>query len=109
MQNPIDPIADAQIVFQRLDMNVGCTFDDGLANNLVYEFDDGRLRIVRIQVGARLSVLQHLEGAVRLQNFIESFRADAIESLDCAQELRTRHEHPFRRLLQELRSKLTAH
>ena len=78
-------------------MNVSRALHDRFTNNLVHEFDDGCFRIVRIQIGACLRVLQNLEGAVRFQNFIESFRADAVESLDCAQELCTRDEYPFRR------------
>ena len=79
-------------------MNVGRALDDRFTNNLVYEFDDGCFWIVRIQIGACLRVLQNLEGTVRFQNFIKSFCTDTVESLDCAQELRTRHDYPFRRL-----------
>ena len=53
-------------------------------------------------------VLQHLEGAIRLKNFVECFRADAVESFHRAQNLRARHQHPFGRLFQKLRGELAA-
>ena len=90
-------------------MNVGRPLEDRLANDLIYEFDHGRLRIVRIQISARLAVLQDLECAARFQDFIESLRADAVKRLHCTQNLSARHEHPFCRLFQELRGELSAH
>ena len=90
-------------------MNVGRPLDDRLANDLVDEFDHGRLRIVRIQISARLAVLQNLECAARFQNFIESLRADAVKRLHRTQNLPARHEHPFCRFFQELRGELSAH
>ena len=60
VQNAIDPIANAQVVFQRFDMDIGGALDDRFTDDLVYEFDDGRFRIVRIQIGARFDFLERL-------------------------------------------------
>ena len=65
MQNSIDPIPNPQIVLERLDVNVGRALDNRFANDLVHEFDYGRFRIVRIQVGGGFRALQNLEGTVR--------------------------------------------
>ena len=37
-----------------------------------------------------------LERAVRLENFVERFRADAVKRFHRAQDLAARHQHPFR-------------
>ena len=47
MQNPIDPIADAQIVFERLDMNIRRTLHYGFADNLIHELHHRRFRVIR--------------------------------------------------------------
>ena len=108
VQNSVDAITNAQIVFERLDVNVGRALDDRFANDLVHELDDRRFRIVRVQVGARLGVLQNFERAIRFQNFVERFRADAVKRFHRAQKLRARHQHPFRRFLQKLPGQLPA-
>ena len=108
VQDAVDAIANAQIVLERLDVNVGRALEDRFANDLVHEFHDRRFRIVRVQVGARFDVLQCFERAIRFQDFVERFRADAVERFHRAQNLRARHEHPFGRFLQKLRRELAA-
>src|SRR6266567_2567221 len=108
MQDSVDAITNAQIVFERFHMNIGGALDDRLANDLIDKLDDRSLRIVRGQVGASLGVLQDLERAISFKNLVERFGADAIKSFHRAQKLSTRHEHPFGRLFQELRHELAA-
>ena len=55
---------------------------------------------------AHLDVLRAFERAIRLQDFIESLRADAVDGFHGAQDLRARHEHPFGRAFQKLRREL---
>ncbi len=57
MQDAIDAITNAQIVLQRLDVNVRRAFHDRFANDLVDELHDRRFRIVRVQIRARLDIL----------------------------------------------------
>ena len=45
-QATVDAVADPQVRAQRLDMNVGRTLVERLADDLVDEFDDARLFIV---------------------------------------------------------------
>src|SRR5207247_1850158 len=104
----IDSISTPQFVFERLDMDVSRAFQDRFANDLVYEFHHGRFGIVGIELNRSLSVLQRLEGTIRLKDLVESLRADAIKRFHGAQKLRTRHEHPFSRLFQKLRCELAA-
>ena len=98
VQNAIDAITNAQIVFERLDMNVRGALDDRLANDLVDELHHGSFGVVRGQVRACFPILQHFESTVGFQNLIECFRADAVERFHGAQNLPARHQHPFRRL-----------
>jgi hypothetical protein len=106
VQDSIDPIANTQVVLQRLDVNIGCAFDDRFADDLVDEFDDRRFRIVRVEVGAGLRLLQWFESAIGLENFIERFRAHAVERFHGPQQLGARHQHPLRWFLQKLRHEL---
>ena len=87
MQDSIDPIANAQIVLQRLDVNIGGALDDRFADDLVDEFDDRSFRIVRVEVGAGLRFLQWFESAIGLENFIKRFRAHAVERFHSPQQL----------------------
>ena len=48
------------------------------------------------------------ERAIGLEDFVERFRADAVERFHRAQNLRARHQHPFGRFLQQLRGELAA-
>ncbi len=108
VQNSVDPIPNAQIVFQRLDVNIGRALDNCLANDLVHEFHHRGFGIVGIQLDRGFRILKHFEGAVRFQDFIERFRADAVERFHCAQKLRARHQHPFDRFFQKLGCELAA-
>ena len=95
VQNSVDPIADTQIVFERLDVNVRRTFNNGFANDLIDELDHGSFRVVRVEIGAGLRVLQHLKRAVRFQNLVKRFCAHPVECLHGTQQLRARHQHPL--------------
>ena len=108
VQDPVDSVANPQIVFLRFNMNIGRTLENRFANDLVHEFHHGRLGILVIQLDGSLRVLQHLKGTIRLENFVECFCADTIESLHRAQNLRARHQDPFGWLFQKLRRELAA-
>ena len=99
VQNAVDAVANAQIVFERLDVNVGRALDDRFANDLIHELHDGRVRIVGVEIGARFDILQRFERAIGLEDLVERFRADAVERFHRAQNLTARHQHPFRRFL----------
>ena len=58
MQNAVDAVANAQIVLERLDVNVGRPLMDGFANDLVNELHDRGFRVVGVQVGARFDVIE---------------------------------------------------
>ena len=90
-------------------MNVGGTLDNRFPNNLIHELDHRCFRIVGIEIGTCFDILEGFERAVGFQDFVERFRADAVERFHRAQDLSAGHEHPFGRLRQKLRSKLTAH
>ena len=96
VQNAVDPITNAEIVLERLDVNVGRAFVDRFANDLVHELHHRRFGIVGIQVGAGLGILQRFERAIRLQDFVEGFRADAVERFHRAQKLRRAARAPTR-------------
>ena len=108
MQDAVDPVTNANVVLERLDVNIGRALDDRFANNLVYEFHDRRFRVVRADVGCGFALLQNFEIALRFKNFVERFRANAVKCFHCAQQLRAWNQHPFRRLFQELAGELTA-
>ena len=46
VQNAIDPVPNAQIIFERLDVNIGGALDNRFTDDLVDEFDDRSFRIV---------------------------------------------------------------
>ena len=108
VQDSIDSIPDAQVVFQRLDVNISGALRNRFADDLVNEFHHGRLRIIRIQLNGGLGVLQRIHRTSRLQNLVESFCANAIEGLHCPQQLRPWHQHPFSWFFQELPCKLSS-
>src|SRR6516162_9961243 len=108
VQNSVNSIPNPQIIFERLDVDVGSAFQDRFPNDLVYEFHNGRFGIVGIELNGGLSVLQRLERTIRLKDLVESLRADAVERFHRAQKLRARHEHPLSRLFQKLPRELTA-
>ena len=81
-------------------------FANRFADNLVHELHHRSFWIISVQVGARFDVLERFEGAVGLEDFFESFRADAVESFHGAQDLRTRHEDPLSRFVEQLRGEL---
>ena len=108
VQDAVDPITNAQIVLERLDVDVGRAFVDRFADDLVDELHHRRFGIVGVQVGAGLDVLERFEGAIGLEDFVEGFRADAVERFHRAQELRARDEHPFGRFVEQLRGELRA-
>ena len=58
VQDAVDPVTNAQIVLERLDVNIGGAFLDRFPDDLVNELHDRRFRIVRVQVGAGLDVLK---------------------------------------------------
>ena len=107
VQDAVDAVANAQIVLERLDVNVGRALVDRFADDLVDEFYDRRFGVIGVQVGARLDVLKRFEGAIGLEDFVERFRADAVERFHGAQDLRARDEDPFGGLVEELRGELS--
>ncbi len=79
MQHAIDAITDAQVVLQRLHVNIGRAFVERLAHDLVDEADDGCLGIVFVQ---HAHFLLHIEAGVvdiaSFQNRVEGFRTHAV-------------------------------
>ena len=108
VQDSVNSVTNSQIVFQRLNVNVGRALENCFANDLVYKFHHGRLGIIGIYLDGGLTIIQYVQGASGLQDLIESFRPDAIEGFHRAQNLRARHQHPFGRLFQKLRCELAA-
>src|SRR5438874_9901266 len=108
VQNSVNSVPNSQIIFEWLNMDVSRAFHDRFADDLVYELHNGGFRIVGIEFDGGLGVLQCLERTVRLKDLVESLRTDSIERFHCPQKLRTRHQHPFHRLFQQLRCELAA-
>ena len=106
VQDAVDAVTNAQIVLERLDVDVGRALVNRFADDLVDELHDRRVGIVGVQVGARFDVLERFEGAVGLEDFVEGFRADAVERFHRAQDLRARHEDPLGGLVEQLRGEL---
>ena len=86
--------------FERFDVNIRGAFHDRFTNDLVDELHHRRFRIVGVQIHALFRILQRIERSARLQNFVERFRADAVERFHRAQNLRARNQDPFDRPLQ---------
>ena len=86
---------------------LGRALVDRFANNLVNELYNRRVGIIGVEIGARFDVLQRFEGAVGLENFVERFRADTVESFHRTQDLGARHEDPLSGLVEQLRGELT--
>ena len=96
VQDAVDAVTNAQIVLERLDVDVGRALVDRFADDLVDEFHDRRFGIVGVQVRARFDVLKRFEGAVGLEDFVEGFRADAVERFHGAQDLARAARGPTR-------------
>src|SRR6266496_218493 len=71
VQDPVDSITNPQIVLQWFNVNISRALEDRFANDMVYKFHDRRFGVVVIQFDGGVIVVQHLEGTIRLQNFIE--------------------------------------
>ena len=108
MQDSIDSVTNSNVVLEWLDVDVSRTLDDGLANDLVNEFDDRGLGMIRINVGGRIAIVQYFKRAIGCQNLFERLCTDAIQTLDRTKQTPARNQHPFRRLLQELRRELAS-
>ncbi len=78
VEDAVDAVADAEIVFERLDVDVRRALGDGFADDLVDELDHAGLGIVVRDV-ERGVLLDALEGAVVLEDFLEDIRADAVQ------------------------------
>ncbi len=63
VQDAVDAVADAEVVFERLDVDVGGALVDGFADDLVDEFDDARLGVVAGDVLRLLAVCVAVVGA----------------------------------------------
>ena len=85
MQNSVDAITNADIVLERFDVNIGRTLGDRFPDNLINEFNDGGFGIVRVDVRCGLAFMQDFETPIGLENFIEGFRAHAVERFHRAQ------------------------
>ena len=81
MQNTVDAIANAQIVFQRLDVNVCGAFVDGLADDLVDELHHARLRVVAGDV-VRLLAIFLIIVTRGLKQFLKRLGSNAIQRLN---------------------------
>ncbi len=94
VQDAVDAVADAQIVLERLDVDVRRPLVDRFANDLVDEFDDARLGVIGSDV-LRLLALFAIVGAGRSEDLLEGLRADAVNRLDRADELAARDDDPL--------------
>src|ERR1051326_52035 len=108
VQDAVDPVTNANVILERLNVNIGCPLQYCLANDLVYEFHYRSLGIIRANIGGGFTFLQNLEGPIRFQNFVERFRPHAIARLHPPEQLAPPPQHPFRRFFQELTRQLTA-
>src|SRR5438477_5724265 len=85
VQNSVDAVTNADVVLERLDVNIGRTLGDRFADTLINEFNDGGFGIVRVDVRRGLSFMQDFKTPIGLENFIEGFRAHAVERFHGAQ------------------------
>ncbi len=79
VQDAIGAVADAQVVFERFDVDVGGALVDGGADDLVDEIDDGGLGVFLIElVGFLGELVVELFARATFEDFLECFRTDAV-------------------------------
>ena len=96
MQNAVNSIADAQLVFRRLKMNVRRAILERFPNDLVYKFNDARLLVV---AGDFLVAGDFQFHRLVLAHFVERLGTDAVIFFQGLLDLRSRrkrkmHRHP---------------
>ena len=96
VQDAVDAVADAQVVFERLDVNVRRALGDGLADDLVDELHDGRLGIVGVEVRRLTRGRPAVSETLFWISSSKVSAPDAVERLDRADERRPRDEQPLR-------------
>ncbi len=89
VQHAVDAVADAQVVLQRLDVNIGRAFVERRAHDLVDEADHGRLGIFLVE---DVDFLLQIEGRVvdiaAFQDRVEGFRAHAVAGAQRGEDAR---------------------
>ena len=107
VQHAVDAVADAQVVFQRLDVDVGRALVQRLAHDLVDEADDGRLGVLLVEdVDLLLQVERGVVDVAPLEDLVEGRRADAVTGAQRGQDVAARRHAPGDRLLDFLRDDL---
>ena len=79
VQDAVNAVADAQLVLRRLEMDVRGAVLEGLPYNLVDKLDDAGFLVA---FGDLLVLDQQLQRLVVLGDFVECFRAHAVELLE---------------------------
>ena len=100
MQDAVNAVTDAQVILQRLDVNIRGAFLQRRTHDLVDEADHGGLRIFLVE---DVDLLLQIEGGIihiaALQDGLEGFRADAITGTESRQNGPSRRHAPSDRLL----------
>ena len=89
MQHAVDAVADAQVVLERLDVNIGRALLERGAHDLVDEADHGRLGVFLVEdVDFLLQVERRVVDVAALQDRVEGFRADAVAGAQRGEDAR---------------------
>ena len=96
MQAAVDAVADAQVVFERFDVDVGGALLEGLAEDGIDEFDDGCFLVVFVE---QVDLFLHVhEGGVVFaagEDLLEGIGSDAVKFLDALKDAGARGHAPL--------------
>ena len=76
MENAVDAVTDAQLIFRRFEMNVGRPVLEGFPNDLVDELDDAGVLIIAGDLTP--AVYLQLDRVVFFGHFVERLGTDAV-------------------------------
>ena len=107
VKHAVDAIPDAQIVLERLDVNVRRAFVEGRAHDLIDKADHGRLGILLVEdVDFLLQVERRVVDIAAFQDGVEGLRADAVAGTQRGEDGPAGGDAPGDRLLDFLRDDL---